>query len=83
MANKQGSNPRFLYAAREISTGELVSDITNPHRKYWDKRGNAVNAIENYNRCYAGKDRTKCGNKGAHGELELVTFALVEIQEDR
>lgn len=30
-----------LYAARDTTTDKLVSDITNPRRKYWDKRGNA------------------------------------------
>ena len=25
-----------LYAARDTTTGKLVSDITNPRRKYWD-----------------------------------------------
>ena len=25
----------YLYAAREIETGKLVSDITNSKRKYW------------------------------------------------
>ena len=39
----------YLYAAREIETGKLVSDITNPRRKYWDRKGNAVNAIDAYN----------------------------------
>ena len=41
-----------LYAARDPATGKLVSDITNPRRKYWDKRGNAVSAIDYYNRSY-------------------------------
>ena len=35
------NNKIYLYAAREIETGKLVSDITNPKRKYWDKKGNA------------------------------------------
>ena len=47
------NNELRLYAAREISTGKLVSDITNPRRKYWDKKGNAVSAIDYYNRSYA------------------------------
>ena len=25
----------FIYGARDIATGKLVSDITNPRRKYW------------------------------------------------
>lgn len=67
----------YIYGAREIATGKLVSNITNPRRKYWDKRGNAVNAITYHN------------NKDAHhrknnkpGQVELVVFELVEVKED-
>lgn len=67
----------YLYAAREIETGKLVSDITNPRRKYWDRKGNAIKAIESYN-------NSDCWhyNKGNYGKLELVTFELVEIKND-
>ena len=66
----------YLYGAREIDTGKLVSDITNPRRKYWDRKGNAVKAIDAYNNhdCWRY-------NKGNHGRLELVTFELVEVKE--
>lgn len=72
-----------LYAARDTSTGKLVSDITNPRRKYWDKKGNAVSAIEYYNRAYANRDFPRSHNKGKHGTLELVTFKLVEVEDGR
>lgn len=68
-----------LYAARDISTGKLVSDITNPKRKYWDKRVNAIKAIDYYNERYANR-KQKPTNKGKHGTLELVTFELVEVE---
>jgi hypothetical protein len=71
-----------LYAARDISTGKLVSDITNPKRKYWDKRGNAVSAIDHYNRGYANRKLPYSANKGEHGTLELVTFRLVEVEDE-
>lgn len=71
------SDKIYLYAARDTSTGKLVSDITNPKRKYWDKKGNAVNAIDYYNNYYANKNRHS--NKGKHGLIELVTFELVEV----
>ena len=71
-----------LYAARDTSTGKLVSDITNPKRKYWDKRGNAVSAIDTYNRSYANRKLPYSANKGEHGILELVTFKLVEVTDD-
>ena len=60
---------RLLYAARDKETGQLVSDLTNPRRKYWDRRGNAVAAISNYN-----SRRSK-----RHDEIELVVFELVEV----
>lgn len=69
-----------LYAARDTSTGKLVSDITNPKRKYWDKKANAVKAIDNYNHYYANRI-LKPYNKGSHGIIELVTFELVEVQD--
>lgn len=72
-----------LYAARDTATGKLVSDITNPRRKYWDKRGNAVSAIDCYNRGYANRKLPRSANKGEHGTLELVTFRLVEVEDER
>ena len=80
MANK----PDRIYGAREIATGKLVSDITNPRRKYWDKKGNAEKAIEAYNRSYANTtlgSRNRWSNKGEHGLIELVTFELVEVKD--
>jgi hypothetical protein len=74
-----------IYGARDTSTGKLVSDITNPRRKYWDKKGNAQAAIDAYNRSYANKsfgDRTRWSNKGVHGIIELVEFELVEIPKE-
>lgn len=69
----------FLYAARDTATGKLVSDITNPKRKYWDKKCNAQKAIEYYNERYANKKFPVTVNKGPHGVIELVTFELVEV----
>jgi hypothetical protein len=66
----------YLYGARDTETGQLVSDITNPRRKYWDKKGNAVNAIDAYN-----NRTTWYHNKGKHGHIELVTFEQVEVKE--
>ena len=77
MTNK----PDRIYGARDTTTGKLVSDITNPRRKYWDKKGNAEKAINDYNRCYANRKLPYSANKGEHGFIELVTFDLVEIKE--
>lgn len=60
-----------IYAARDEDTGKLVSDITNPRRKYWDRRGNAEAAINSYNRRSV---------KIKHGTLKLVVFELVEVE---
>jgi hypothetical protein len=71
-----------LYAAREIESSKLVSYITNPRRKYWDKKANAEKAINAYNRRYANKEfNTRDENRGMYGTLELVTFELVEVKE--
>ena len=59
-----------LYAVRDMETGKLVSDLTNPRRKYWDRRGNAVAAIN------TGIRRHR------HKHLKLVVFELVEVEED-
>lgn len=72
----------YLYGARDTATGKLVSDITNPRRKYWDKRGNAVSAIDYYNREYANRKIPASYNKGEHGTIELVTFELVEVNNE-
>lgn len=71
----------FIYGARDTTTGKLVSDITNPRRKYWDKKGNAQKAIDAYNRGYANRKLKSFDNKGEHGTIELVTFKLVETKE--
>ena len=69
----------YLYGARDTTTGKLVSDITNPKRKYWDKKGNAEKAIFDYNRSYANRKLPYSANKGEHGIIELVIFELVEV----
>ncbi len=72
----------MIYAARDTSTGKLVSDITNPKRKYWDVKGRAESAIDYYNRAYANRKLNRSCNKGEHGTLELVTFKLVEVDDE-
>lgn len=57
-----------LYAVRDTNTGKLVSDLTNPRRKYWDRRGNAEAAISK--RSYR------------HKNLKLVVFELVEVKTE-
>ena len=64
-----------LYAARCVETGKLVSDLTNPRRKYWDREGNARSAINSYN-----NHVNYYGKKNNHGKVELVKFELVEVE---
>lgn len=78
-------NKIYLYGARDTITGKLVSDITNPKRKYWDKEGNARKAIDYYNNSYACKHHSEFKyrtNKGYHNILELVKFELVEVKDN-
>ena len=57
-----------IYAVRNEDTGKLVSNLTNPRKKYWNKRGNAENAIRK--------------NIKYHPNLKLVTFELVEVKDE-
>jgi hypothetical protein len=66
----------YLYAARDVDTGKLVSNITNPGRKYWNRRGAAQSAIDAYN----NSSKTN-RNKGKYREVELVVFKLIEVKE--
>ena len=67
-------NKTYLYGARDTTTGKLVSDITNPGRKYWERKAACKEAIDGFN-----SGRTYYGRRGNHGTLELVTFELVEV----
>lgn len=64
------SDKQRLYAVRDTDTGKLVSDITNPRRKYWDRKANALAAIQNGQRRYR------------HKNMELVVFELVEVEDE-
>lgn len=67
-------NNKYLYAARDKSTGKLVCDITSPGKRFWQRQADAIAAINRHNseRGYYYYSR--------HGELELVTFELVEVK---
>lgn len=60
-----------LYAARDKNTGKLVSDITSPRHKFWQRKGDCENAINKYN---IGKYRLY------DYDLELVAYELVEVK---
>lgn len=62
-----------LYAARDKNTGKLVSNITNPSHKFWQRKGDCENAIRSYNKGYTN------AKKGY--DLELVEFKLIEVKK--
>ena len=67
----------YLYSARDTSTGKLVSVITSPGKKYWQRKEAEEEAIYKYNHKinYYGRARR-------YGKLELVTWELVEVEEN-
>ena len=71
---KDSDGKLYLYAARATNTGKLVSDLTNPRRKYWDREGNARSAINNAN--------ADPWFRGRHEHVDLVKFELVEVPVD-
>ena len=71
---KESAGKMYLYAARDTSSGKLVSDLTNPRRKYWDREVNARSAIN-----YANASPW---SHGRHEHVELVKFELVEVPTD-
>lgn len=66
----------FIYGVRDKKTGKLVKDITNPGHKFWEVKGYCQKAIDNYNRgnYYRRRNSTY--------DLEMVTFKLVEVQDE-
>lgn len=70
----------YLYAARDVNTGKLVTNITNPGRKFWEKMGSCQRAIDNYNGVsYYGGSYYK--RRNSNYNLELVTFELIEVDK--
>ena len=61
-----------IYAVRDKDTGKLVSNLTNPRKKYWDRKQNALTAMSANNHI----------NRVLKRNLELVTFELVEVSAD-
>lgn len=61
-----------LYAARDPRTGKLVSNITNPMKKFWQIKVSAEEAIR----------RETSGKYRRYDSLELVTFKLVEVTDN-
>lgn len=62
-----------LYGVMDKSTGKLVSNITNPRHKYWEKSGTAENAVNKYRLRYKSDKR----------QLEVVEIEYRVKQNDR
>lgn len=60
-------NPKYLYAVRDTTTGELVGNLTNPKRSFWKVKGFAKQAIV---------------HSPKRNQLELVTFELTEVEKE-
>lgn len=60
-----------LYSARDKKTDKLVSDITSPRKKFWQRRDACVDAINNHKR-----------RSWRDYDLELVVFELVEVEDN-
>ena len=66
-----------LFGVKDISTGKLVSDITNPRHKYWESEKRAQSAINGYNPIYVTQRDRKKHNKE---DLEVVEIKCI-VQE--
>lgn len=60
-----------LYGVINKATGKLISDITNPRHKYWEKKGSAESAVRNY--------KSKVRYYGRVGKYNSDDLEVVEI----
>jgi hypothetical protein len=60
-------NNTRIYAVRNTKTGKLVSNLGSRHKKYWDRKGDAIAAMKNNYKCISP------------GNLKIVEFVLVEV----
>ena len=69
---KEKNKQIMLYAARDRNSGKLISTLTSPGHKFWQKRQDCMNAILKYN---------SGSSKHRNYDLELVTYVLVEVPQ--
>ena len=67
-----------VFGVRNNATGKLVSDITNPRHKYWERKKSAESAISNGSTAYC-KYRSGTYNKE---DLEVVTIKCTVQEND-
>lgn len=68
----------YLYGALNTETNKLVSDITNPRRKYWDREEYAKQAVNNAN----SKCNYPCSKYSKYnGKLKVVKIRCEVVDE--
>ncbi len=60
-----------LWCIRDKETSKFVSNLTNPRKKFWEKKKSAESALKFPNRHVF---------KGKIENLELVEFDLIEVK---
>lgn len=70
------SNDFTLYGILDTETGKLVSDLTNPRHKYWEKKESAESTLASYKYRYSiyGKGGRYKHNANA---LKVVTIKCI------
>ena len=77
-----------LYGVMDKSTDKLVSNITNPRHKYWEKRGAAENAVSRYNSRYKYDGRQlevveiECSIKPLNDELKAFESSMRDATKE-
>lgn len=66
-----------LYAVRNKETGRLVTGLTNPSHKFWERKSDCENAVRR-----ANKGPFVNGTHIYNNLFEMVTFELVEVTEN-
>lgn len=64
-----------LYAVKDKNTGKFVTTLTNPNKKYWDRKIARDNAMKSPSRNYIR------GFRGKKEDLIPVDYVLVEKQD--
>jgi len=64
-----------LYAVKDKNTGKFVTTLTNPNKKYWDRKIARDNAMKSPSRNYIR------GFRGNKEDLIPVDYVLIEKQE--
>ena len=67
-----------LYGIKDISTGKLVTGITNPSHKFWERRTACQTALRNYIYSCRFSER----GDYARENYKVVKFELKEVENE-